>query len=163
MDEQEKAAEALAMVRAHEERTRRAARLPWWVYAGMFVLSAGGTAANDFVDLDGAKLIAVLVLVALAVVLVTGFVGRSAPLSSVRGVQRRQSFSPQALLAVAIVAGLGAWLISRYGTGWAGGVAGAVGLRNYPDTVAGVLYGAAFTLLFALSQLLTAPRRRTSR
>jgi hypothetical protein len=34
-------------------------------------------------------------------------------------------------------------------------VAGAIGLGNYPNTVAGTLFGAAFTALFALSQLLS--------
>jgi hypothetical protein len=162
-DEQRQAAEALATIRGHQERTRRAARLPWWVYAAMFVLTAGGTAANDFVGLSGAKLIAILVLVALVVVLVTTFAGRSAPLSRLRGVQRRQSFVPSVFVFVAIVLGLGAWLISRYGTGFAGDVAGAVGLREYPNTVTGVLYGAAFTALFALTQLLIeASQRRTN-
>jgi hypothetical protein len=154
IDEQ-RAAEALATIRAHQERTRRAARLPWWAYTAMFGLSAGVTAANDFVRLSGAKLIAILVLVALAVTFVITFADRSAPLSRVRGVAPRQSFVPQVFGAVAILAGLGFWLISHYGTGFADDVASAVGLPNYPNTVAGVLYGAAFTLLFALSQLLT--------
>jgi hypothetical protein len=163
-DEQLQAAEALATVRVHQERARRAVRLPWWVYAGMFVLSAGGTAVNDFVGLSGAKLVAMLVLVVLAVVLVITFVGGSAPLSRVRGVQRRQSFVPPVFGVVVIVGGLGGWLISRYGTGFANDVAGAVGLRHYPNTVAGVLYGAAFTVLFALYQLLImASERRASR
>jgi predicted RND superfamily exporter protein len=162
-DEQRQAAETLAAIRAHQERTRRAARLPWWVYAAMFVLTAGGTAANDFVGLSGAKLISILVLVALVVVLVITFVGRSAPLSRLRGVERRQSFVPWVFVVVAVVVGLGAWLISRYGTDLEGGVAGAVGLRGYPNTVTGVLYGAAFTALFALTQLLiTASQRRAN-
>jgi hypothetical protein len=166
MDElnEQQAAEALATVHAHQERTRLAARLPWWVYAAMFVLAAGGTAANDFVSLSGAKLLAIVVVVALVVVLVAGFVGRSAPLSRVRGVQPRQSFVPSVFGFVVIVGGLGVWLISRYGTGFANAVAGAVGLRNYPNTVAGVFFGAAFTLLFALAQLLLgASQRRTTR
>jgi hypothetical protein len=103
-------------------------------------------------------------LVVLAVVLVTSFAGQSAPLSWARGVQPRQSFVPSVFGVVVIVGGLGAWLISRYGTGFANDVAGAVGLRHYPNTVAGVLYGAAFTVLFALTQLLiTASQRRTNR
>jgi hypothetical protein len=130
----------------------------------MFVLSAGRGAINDFVGLSGAKLLAIVVLVVLAVVLVISFVGRSAPLSWVRGVQRRQSFVPWVFAVVVIVGGLGAWLISGYGNGFANDVAGAVGLRNYPNTVAGLLYGAAFTVLFALYQLLiTASQRRASR
>jgi hypothetical protein len=159
-DEQRQAAEALAAIRGHQERTRRAARLPWWVYAAMFVLTAGGTAANDFVGLNGAKLIAVLVLVALVVVLVITFAGRSAPLSRLRGVERRQSFVPWVFVVVAAIVGLGAWLISHYGTAFEGDVADAVGLRDYPNTVTGVLYGAAFTALFALTQLLVAASQR---
>jgi flagellar biosynthesis protein FliQ len=163
MDEEDQgrqASEALATVRAHQERTRRAARLPWWVYVAMFVLTAAGTAASDFVSLTGAKLMAVLIIVVLVVVLVTSFVSRSALFSRVRGVQLRQQFVPRVFGVVLVVAVLGAWLISRYGTGFVSHVANAVGLRNYPNTVAGILWGAAFTALFALSQLLI---RRTSR
>jgi hypothetical protein len=155
MDEQQ-AAEALATVRAHQDRTRRAARLPWWVYAAVFVLAAGGMALNDVIGLSGAKLVAVLVLVVLAVVFVTSRVNGPAPLGRVRGVQRRQSFVPWVFGVVAFLAGLGAWLISRYGTEATHDLADAVGLPGYPNTVAGVLYGAAFTGLFALAQLLLA-------
>lgn len=163
-DERRQAAEALATIGAHQERTRRAVRLPWWVYAAIFVLSAGGSAANDFVGLSGAKLLSALVLVGLAVVLVISLVSRSAPLSLVRGVQPRQSFVPWVFGAVAAVAVLGAWLIAHYGTGFANAIAGGVGLRGYPNTVVGVLYGAAFTALFAATQLLvTGSQRRTSR
>ncbi|GLY83483.1 hypothetical protein [Actinoallomurus iriomotensis] len=163
-DEQRQAADALAMVRTHQERTRRAARLPWWVYGAIFVLTAGGTAANDFVGLGGAKLIALLVLVALAAVLVTVFASRSSLLGRMRGVERRQSFDPQVFGVVLVVAAVGTWLASRYGTDLAGDLAGTVGLRDYPNTVDGVLYGAGFTLLFGLSQVLTtASRRRTNR
>lgn len=162
--EQRQAAEALAMVHEHQERTRRAASVPLWGYAAMFSLSAGGTATNDFVDITGAKVIAALVLVIFAVVVVTTFAGRSAPLSRLRGVQRRQTFAPPVFLFISVVAGAGAWLISRYGTGFAGDIANAVGIRGYPNTVFGVLCGAAFTALFALSQLLTtAYQERTSR
>jgi hypothetical protein len=161
MDEKQ-AAEALATVRAHQDRTRRAARLPWWVSAAVFVLAAGGMALNDFISLSGAKLVAVLVLVVLAVVFATSRVNGPAPLGRVRGVQRRQSFVPWVFGVVAFVAGLGAWLVSRYGTDVTHALADAVGQPGYPDTVAGVLYGAAFTALFALSQLLltVALRRR---
>lgn len=163
LDEQRQAAEALATIRTHQERTRRAARVPWWVYPAMFVLSAGATAANDFVSLSGTKLVAGLILVALVVVLVISFATGSAPLSRVRGVQRRQSFVPWVFGVVVIVAGLGAWLISRYGNGFTHDVAGAVGLRDYPNTVTGVLYGVAFTALFALTQvLIAASQRRTN-
>jgi hypothetical protein len=103
-----RASEALTTIRAHQERTRRAARLPWWVYAAMFVLTAAGTAASDFVSLSGAKLIAILVVVVLVVVLVTGIADRSAMFSRVRGVQPRQQFIPWVFGVVLIVAGLGA-------------------------------------------------------
>lgn len=74
--------------------------------------------------------------------------------------QRRQPFVPPVFGVVVIVASLGAWLISRYGPGFADGVARTVDLRNYPNTAAGVLFGAAFTALFALSQLLIAAAQR---
>ena len=63
---------------------------------------------------------------------------------------------------MAVVACVGLWLISSYGNSFAHSLAGAVGLPHYPYTVVGVVYGAAFTALFALSQLLitTAQRRR---
>ncbi|MFB9830899.1 hypothetical protein [Actinoallomurus acaciae] len=161
--DERQAAEALAMVHTHQERTRRAARLPWWVYAAVFVLTAGGTAANDFAGLGGAKLIAIVVLVALVVVLVTTFAGRSSLLGRMRGVERRQSFDPRVFGTVLIVAALGTWLVSRYGTDLTGHVADAVGLRHYPNTVDGVLYGVAFTALFGLGRLLTAvSQRRTN-
>lgn len=161
-DEQKQAAEALAMVQAHQEQTRRATRLPWWVYVAMFVVSAGLAALNDFVSLSGSKLIAALILVALAAVFATSRVDQSV-LGKVRGVQRRQSFVPWVFGVVAFIAGLGAWLISRYGTSVTGDIAGAVGLRDYPNTVAGVLYGVAFTALFALAQLLVAVSQRQPR
>ncbi|HET6503408.1 MAG TPA: hypothetical protein VFG87_21875 [Amycolatopsis sp.] len=163
-DEQRQAAEALETIRTHQERTQRAARVPWWGYAGMFVLTAGITATNDFADVTVAKLIAGVTLVALVAVLVMMFVGRSAPLSRVRGVQARQSFQPRALLAVAVVAGVGVWVASRFGAGIVRGIAGAVGLSQYPNTVAGVVFGAAFTALFALGRgLVGAAQRRADR
>jgi hypothetical protein len=160
-DEQRQAVEALATVRAHQERTRRAARVPWWGYAGMFVLTAGITAANDVVDVTGAKLIAGVVMVLFLVTVVVMAAGRVAPMSRVRGVQARQSFHPRVFLAVAVVAGAGAWVASRYGAGIVHGVAGAVGMGHYPNTVAGVVFGAAFTALFALGRgLVQAAQRR---
>jgi hypothetical protein len=161
-DEQRQAAAALATVRDHQERARRAARLPWWVYAAMFVLCVAGSAANDFVDLRGAKLIAVLVLVVLAVVFVTGSASGSSPLSRLRGVQPRKQLVPSVYGVVVIVGGVGGWLIARYGTGVAQGIGNAIGLGDYPNTVAGVLYGAAFTALFALVQLMVAPSPRST-
>jgi hypothetical protein len=159
-DEQQQAAEALASVRTHQEQTRRAARLPWWVYAGMFVVGAGGSAANDFISLSGAKLVAVLVIVALAVVFVASRYERSSLLGRMRGVQQRQPFVPWVFGIVLALGVLGAWLIAQYGTGFADGLAGAVGLRDYPNTVVGVVYGAAFTALFALGQALVASSQR---
>ncbi|CCH18330.1 hypothetical protein [Micromonospora lupini] len=153
--DQQSAAATLATIHEHQQRTRRAARVPWWVYATMFLLSAAACAVNDFVDLDGTKLLAAVVLVVLVIVAVITFAGRSAPLSRLRAVQRRQTFVPQAFGVVAVVGGLGGWLLSRYGNTIADNVAGAIGLSNYPNTVAGILLGAAFTALFALSQLLS--------
>ena len=57
-DEQQQAADALATIQAHQDRARQAARVPWWAYAVMFVLAAGGTAINDYINLTGAKLMA---------------------------------------------------------------------------------------------------------
>ena len=158
-EEQRRAAEALATVRQHQERTRRAARLPWWVFAGMFVLIAGVTAVNDFVTLSGAKLVAALVLVLLAVVLVLRSVGRTSLLGRVRGIEARQSVDPRTLGVVVVVAAVGTWLIPRYSAA----VAGAVGLPDYPNTVCGVLFGAVFTALYALYQLRSAAHRRGDR
>jgi hypothetical protein len=163
-DQQQRATEALATVRAHQEQTRRAARLPWWVYAAMFVLTAAGTAANDFVSLSGTKLIAILVMVVLVIVLVISIADRSALFSRIRGMQPRQQFVPWVFGVVLVAAGLGAWLISHYGNGFVHDVADAIGLRNYPNTVAGILWGAAFTALFALTQLLkSASQHQTDR
>lgn len=165
MDEEDKvhAAQALAAVQEHQDRARQAARLPWWVYPAIFVVSAGGGAANDFLSLGGAKLMAIIVLLVLVIVFVAGLANGSAPLSRVRGVQPRQSFEPRVFGALVIIGGVGAWLVSSYGAGITHTVATAVGLQQYPDTVAGVLYGIAFTALFALSQLLrTNAQRRTN-
>ena len=158
-DERNQAEETLAMVNAHQEQTRRATRAPWWIYPAMFVASAGMTALNDFTSLAGSKLIAVLILVALAVVFATSRADQSV-LGRVRGVQRRQSFVPWVFGVVAFAGGVGAWLIARYGTSLTNDIADAVGLRSYPNTVTGVLYGAAFTALFALVQLLVAASER---
>lgn len=161
--DKQQAAQTLEAMRAHQQRARRAARLPWWVYAGMFILIAGGTAALDFVDLTGAKLTAIVVLVLFIAVLVVTFATRSAPLSRVRGVQPRQSFNPAAFVIVAILAGLIIVLSHGYGTGFAHHLANTAGLHDYPNTVAGVLYGAVFTALFALGQLLIATSQRQTR
>jgi hypothetical protein len=152
MDERLHAAEALASIRDHQESARRRARLPWWVYAVMFVLVAAGSAANDFVSLSGAKLLALLVLMAFVAVLAVAFATRSAPLSSVRGVQPRQSFAPRAFVLIAVLGGVLGWLVAQYGAGLTDH------LGAYPDTVAGLIYGAVFTGLFALSQRLTVTR-----
>ncbi|SFQ61236.1 hypothetical protein [Amycolatopsis rubida] len=160
MTDEERAAEALATVQDHQDRARRAARLPWWVYLVIFVVTAGFTAVNDFVDLDGGKFVAGVVLGLLLIALAVGARLRSAPLSHARGVQQRQEFVPWVFVVVAVVGGAAAWLLSRYGTDAAADLAGALGLRDYPYTVAGVLFGLAFTLLFALSQALLAVARR---
>jgi hypothetical protein len=152
MDEKLQAADALASIHDHQDRARRRARLPWWVYAAMFVLVAAGSAANDFVSLDGAKLIAMLVLIAFAATLVITLTTRSAPLSLLRGVQGRRSFVPRAFAAIAVLGAAAAWLLAHYGTRL------TEHLGAHPNTVAGLLYGAVFTGLFALSQRLSATR-----
>jgi hypothetical protein len=163
-EKQQAAAQELAMVRGYQERTLRAARVPWWSYPVMFVSSVAVAAANDFVDVNGSKMLPIGVLVVLVVVAVTTFFGRSALLSRIRGVQPQQSFNPRAFFVVATVGSFGGWLIFRYGTRVTGDVAGAIGLSHYPNTVTGLLYGGAFTLLFALGQLLVSrSQRRVSR
>jgi hypothetical protein len=152
MDDRLRAAEALAGIDQHRDHARRRARLPWWVYAAMFVLVAAGSAANDFVSLGGAKLIALLILIAFVAVLVATFATGSAPLSTWRGVQRRQSFMPRAFAVIAVLGGILGWLVARYG----GDLTAHLGA--YPNTVAGPIYGVVFTGLFALSQRLTTTR-----
>jgi hypothetical protein len=165
MDEQgERAARALASVEEHRERTRRAARLPWWVYAAMFVLVAVTGAINDLVDLDGARLIAVVVLVALVGTLaVTFLVGGPAPLARLRGVGPRQAFRPRVFLVVALLGGLIVWAASTYGVGVPQALAAALGLQAYPNTVAGIVLGLLWTALFALGQALSAAAERRER
>ena len=152
MNDRNQAADALGSIRDHEERARRHARLPWWVYAAMFVLVAAGGAVNDVVSLDGAKLIALLVLIALVAVLVITFATGTAPLAALRGVQPRQTFAPRAFAVVAVLGGVTAWLVAQYGASLENH------LGAYPNTLLGLIYGAAFTALFALSQRLSSPR-----
>ncbi|GAA3585815.1 hypothetical protein GCM10022222_83060 [Amycolatopsis ultiminotia] len=163
--DQEKAAQALDVVRTNENRTRRAARLPWWVYAGTFVLVAVPLAAADFVDLTGTKAISAVVLALLVLALVAGLLGRgTAPLSRLRGVQARRQGSQQTFGLVVAIGALGTWLIISYGQSAGIDLADAIGLHGYRNTVTGVVFGAAFTLLFALSQfLLGAGRPRAGR
>jgi hypothetical protein len=113
------------------------------------VLAAAGGAANDFVSLTGAKLLAGVVMVLLVVVLVASFVSKTPLLSRVRGVQPRQSFNLWISVGAVIV---GYVAIKLLGKTVASGAADTVGLHNYPGTVAGVLYAALFTALLALSQ-----------
>lgn len=162
-DEQEQAAATLAAIRGHQERARRAARLPWWVYAVMFALIAGGCSLYDFVGRTGARVIAIVILVLFVVVLRVTFANRTAPLSWVRGVQPRQSYNPRVVLAVTVAGCLGAWLIDRFGGAFAHSVGTAIGLRGYPDTATGILAAAVFTAVFALGHLLTSmSQRRTT-
>lgn len=150
--EDHQATRDLASIREHQEHARRRARLPGWVYAAMFVLVAAGGAANDLVSLTGAKLIALLVLIALVATLAVSFATGSAPLSSMRGVQPRQSFAPRAFVLIAVLGGAVGWLVAQYGTRLTDH------LGAHPNTVAGLIYGAVFTGLFALSQRMTAGR-----
>jgi cation transport ATPase len=152
MDDRRHATEALASIHDHQESARRHARNPWWVYAAMFVLIAGATAADDVVTLTGAKVIALLVLVAFTATLVITFATGSAPLSAWRGVQRRQAFAPRAFVIIAVLGAVIGWLLIHY----SGRVAGHLG--GHPGVVLGLLYGAVFTGLFALSQRLSATR-----
>ncbi|MFG1928732.1 hypothetical protein [Cryptosporangium sp. NPDC048952] len=153
--EQQKAAEALAAVEAHQARTRRAARLPWWYYLATFVLIAVGSAANDFVTLDGARLLAGAVLTVLVAVLVFRLVAGASLLGRARGVEL-PSPDARAFVVVVILGVAGGLLVVGFGDSVVQAVADSIGLRDYPYTVAGVLFGAVFTGLFALSQLLTA-------
>lgn len=155
-EERQQAEAALAAVGAQQERTRRAARMPWWVYAATFVLIAGGTALNDFLNLTGAKVLAGVVVALFIVVIVSRFATQSTgPLSWARGVQPRQAFVPWVFLAVVVVGGAGAWLSARYGLSFAHTVGGAIGLPGYPYTMMGVLFGLVLTAVFALGHLLT--------
>jgi hypothetical protein len=101
----------------------------------------------------------VLVLVGLAVVFARSGADVSL-LGRLRGVDPQRSFSPWAFGLVAFTGGIGAWLISRYGGDVTLDLAGAVGLDRYPNTVAGIVFGIAFTALFGLGQYLTAGARR---
>jgi hypothetical protein len=53
---------------------------------------------------------------------------------------------------IAVLGGAAGWLVARHGA------ALTDHLGAYPNTVAGLLYGAVFTGLFALSQRLTVAR-----
>lgn len=163
MNEQRQAAEALATVQAHQNKARQAARVPWWTYVAMFVLCAGAVASTDFLTLSGAKFTAIVILVLLVLTLVLTFASRSAPLDRVRGVAPRRPFVPRIYGPMLLVDGVAIWLITRYGTGFAQRIADPIGLSHYPNTVAGVLFGAVFTGLFALYHLLiAASQRRTN-
>ena len=145
MEDRRQAAEELAIIRDHQRSARQRARLPWWVYAAMFVLIAGVTALNDVVSLTGAKVIAVLVLVAFIAVMVITFATGQAPLSLFRGVQRRQVFAPRAFAVIAVLGGALGWLTLHY-----------LSSSHVSATELGLVFGALCTGLFALSQRLSA-------
>jgi len=153
-EDQRQAREALAVMRTHQERTRRSALVPGWFYVAMFVFSVGATAANDFLDLTGTKVIAAVILVLLVATLVVRFVGGAAPLSLARGVAPRGSFAPRERIALLCAVAVIGWLIARYGEGIGHTIASALGVPGYPHAVTGVLYGALATGLFALGQRL---------
>ncbi len=158
------AEEALALMRTHQQRTRRAARVPGWFYVAMFVFSAGATAANDVVGITGAKVIAAAILVALLATLVVRVVSRAAPLSLARGVAPRGSMAQRDMIAMLFAVVVIGWLIARYGESVGHSIASALGVPGYPNTGAGVLYGAVATGLFALSQrLITVEGQRSDR
>ncbi len=161
-EDQRQAQEALALMQAHQERTTRAARVPGWFYVALFVFSAGATAANDFVDISGGKVIAAAIVVALLVAVVVRLAGGAAPLSLVRGVAPQQSFAPRDKIVFLFAAAVIGWLAARYGAGFGRAIASAIGVPGYPNTVTGLLYGIVATGLFALSQRLV-DRRRSGR
>jgi uncharacterized membrane protein YhaH (DUF805 family) len=167
LEEQERAAAALAEIRAHQERAERAARLPWWAYAAMFVAVAGVSSLNDFVDHAGAKVIGAVVLALFIVVVVAARTSQTSLLSRLRGVQPRRPFIPRsarrAYLAVVAAGVIAVWLIASNGDAFARGVGGAVGLRDYPYTVIGVIGAVVFTAMFALGHLLTRMYQRRAR
>jgi hypothetical protein len=152
MDDRTEAADALASIREHQERARRRARLPRWYYAAMFVLIAAGSAANDLVTLAGAKFIAVLVLVALIGTLTVSFATGSSLLGTLRGVQPRPTATARVSLVFVLAGLVLAWVVANY-------VSSATGqLGPYPNTVAGLIYAAVFTGLFALGRRLNEAR-----
>ncbi|TQS40662.1 hypothetical protein [Cryptosporangium phraense] len=157
-DEQRTAAEALAAVQSHQDRARRAARLPWWFYAAAFVLIAAGVASNDFVSLSGAKVLAGVIVVVLAVVMIARYASGTALLSQLRGVQPR-SYDARAVMVVVIAGAVGGWLAARFGSGAAERLADDLGLHRFPYTVDGVLAGAFIVGVLALAQLVGAPHR----
>ena len=163
--EQQRAREALAMMREHQERTERAAGMPVWIYPAMFVLSAGASAANDFVNLTGTKVIAAVIALALVVVLGVRMLTGAAPLSLARGVAARQSppnMRVQATVLLVLLAGV--FVIARYGTGLGHSLADALGVPGYPHTVTGVTFAAVATVLFALGQrFIAASGQRSNR
>lgn len=158
-DEQRRAAEALAAVHTHQDRARRAARLPWWFSVGGFVLVAVPTAANDFISFGGAQEMAIVILVVLVGLLAARYVlGPShlwvPPLSRLRGVQARQVTDRRTFVLLVVGGGIAGWAVSRYGISASDSIADTIGLDHYPYTVAGVLAGAFFVILVAVSQLI---------
>ncbi|MBB4686811.1 hypothetical protein [Amycolatopsis jiangsuensis] len=152
-DERQQATDALAEVRTHQSRAARAARLPWWVYAAMFVLAVVPLAADDFVDLGGTTAISAVVLGLLVLALVAGALGKGvAPLSRLRGVQARRQVSQERYGLVVAIGAAVTWLLVSQGPSLAAGLADEIGLHQYRNTVTGVLFGAVLTLLFAGSQ-----------
>jgi hypothetical protein len=158
-EDQRQAQEALALMQAHQERTTRAARLPGGFYVAVFVFSAGATAANDFVGISGARVIAGAITVMLLAAVVVRLVGGAAPLSLARGVAATQSFAPRGKFALLFAVAVIGWLAARYGAGFGHAIASAIGVPGYPNTVTGLLYGVVATGLFALSQRLVDGRR----
>jgi hypothetical protein len=142
-DERRRAAEALATVQAHQERTRRAARPRWWAYVIIFLVVAAAGAVTDVVPLSGERILAGVVAVLVVAVIVARFCGWN-PMSRLRGVQGRREVDARRYGLAIVVGFLGFWVVFHYAPGWADGIAGATGLTGLHGTVSGVLTGALF-------------------
>lgn len=147
---------ALEVAREHRRSASRAARMPWWVYAAVFVVVGGAAFAASALERGEAGLSAVIVLALFLVVFGLAVASRVAPLDRLRTVRRRARFEPVAFLVISVLGAAGLWIATRFGAAITNAVAGAVGLQAHSGIVAGVLAGAAFTALFALGRGLSA-------
>ncbi len=115
-------------------------RVPWWFYAAVFVIIAGVAAANDFVRLTGTRLIALLIVVAVAGMVAT---------ARVRG-GRPRPVNPWLFGGALLAAGLFGWVVVRYEYGSGANLADRLGVHNYPHTAAGLISGTVVTLMLAM-------------
>lgn len=163
MASESKYREALESVRRSQRRAARAARVPWWVYAAMFALTAAATLCVTVLTMPGSQWVAMIVLAAFLVVFGLIVAGGHAPLDALRSVGRRQSFEPWVFGVVTVIGIAALWAATNFGAAIAGTVADAVGLVGFAYLVGAVLAGAAFTALFALGQLLSGIASRARR